>query len=267
MTQLPGANSNSTRDKMEGLAACGFAGDVVCDGDRLLSLLWSEVMTLDAKYHAAIRRRGAAEARGDLVACEQIELKLAMLTQDYDEMISDLQAVRDFSHVGLSLKAQVLSHLMLQAMEEPCEGLLGLILAFSEDVPSTYGKADTATNSGFSSAAQPLSDERRLAAMVVTALEIRQVEMLAHMAEAGDADSASAERIEARFRASGEHLNVQLAMLANSEAHTKADVVALAEVVALLVRNGVGAEGYGFMLPLCRQLCDVVVAQGGDLPS
>ncbi|TPG55966.1 hypothetical protein EAH89_13610 [Roseomonas nepalensis] len=267
MTHLTGTEANALGYKVDGLAACSFTRDFVCEGDRILSLLWSKGMTLDAKYHADIRLRGAAEARGDLAACERIELQLATLTQQYAELIADLRAVRNFSHVGLSLTAQLLSHLMVQAREEPCEALLELIFTFSERVLTTYGKVDDTVESRASSVEQSLSDEQGLAATVIAALKIRQAEIFAHMAEAGDADLASAESIETRFRDSGGHLNRQMAMLADGEVRTRADVVALASVVSFLVQNGVGAEGYGFMLPLCCQLCDVLVAEGGDLPS
>ncbi|RYH14570.1 MAG: hypothetical protein EON57_00310 [Alphaproteobacteria bacterium] len=266
MTHLTG-QLDAIRHKVASLAVRNFTGDVARDNDRLLSLLRSEVLTLDAKYHADIRRRGAADARGDLAACETIELELALLSQDYAALIGDLRGVRDFSHVGLSLKAQVLGHLPAQANEEPCEALLELIHTFSGDVQAIYGEGRPMSGDPSLPSGQPQPGERALAATVVTALEVRRIEMLAHMEEAADADPVAAEGIETRFYASGEHLSARMSMLAVSEASTKADVVALGTVVAILVRNGVGAEGYGFMLPLCRQLCDVVIARGSDLPS
>lgn len=267
MTHLTGTEANALGYKVDSLAACNFTEDFVCEGDRILSLLSSKVMTLDAKYHADIRRRGAAEARGDLASCEKIELQLALLTQHYAELIADLQEVKNISHVGLSLMAQLLSHLMEQAREEPCEGLLELILTFSEYVLAIYGQVSATAEICAYSVEQSLSNEQGLAVTVIAALKRRQVEMFAHMVEASDADPASAESIETRFRDSGDHLNNQMAMLADGEARTRADVVALAGVVSFLVQNGVGAEGYGYMLPLCCQLCDVLVAQGGDLPA
>jgi len=267
MTHRTGTYLDAIRHKVKSLAVCSVTEDLASDGDRLLSLLWSEVMMLDAKYHADIRRRGAADARGDLVACDKIELELASLSQVYAELIEDTRMISPFSYIGLSKKAQVLSHLLVQAKEEPCEALLGLILTFSEDVPATYGEADPITSIRSPAAGGLKPEEQRLATTVVEALESRRTEMLAHMEEAGDADPVAAEDIATRFYDSGKHLSLQMTLLAEGEARTKADVVALAGVVSFLVQNGVGAEGYGFMLPLCRQLCDVVIAQGGNLPS
>ena len=267
MTHLTGTYLDAIRLRVESLGGCSVKVNSASDGDRLLQLLWSEVMTLDAKYHADIRRRGAADARGDLAACDEIEVELASLSRVCVELIEDVQIVSHFSPVGLSLKAQVLSHLLVQAKEELCDALLGLILAFSEDVSATYRESVSTTGSRSPTTERPTSDGQRLATTVVEALESRQAEMLAHMEEAGDADPVTTEAIGTRFHDSGKHLSFQMTLLAGSDARTKADVVALANVVGLLVQNGVGAEGYGFMLPLCRQLCDVVVAQGGNLPS
>jgi hypothetical protein len=223
-------------------------------------------MSLDTTYQAAVRRLGDTEERGDLEAYQRIEQDLAAVAQLYSEAIDELRAVGGITRIGLSLKGEVLTHLLDRFEDEACEEVLDLILAFSEDVSAAYSNIGSAALERLVSSGSQQPDVLELSATIKAALELRQAQVLTDMAIAADADPATAGSIEAEFRESGEHLANRLTDLATCEPRTTADVMALAEVVVLLLRKGVGAEGFAFVLPLSLRLCDIVLAQIGYLP-
>lgn len=243
--------------------AGSFDGHTATESARLISHLGSVVMTLDAAYQRTARGLAAAEERGDVEACEYFEAERATVARLYTRALRDLGEVKATTSTGLVLVGEVLAHLLDRFQHEACDQVLAVLVAFAENVSAALLAVSDPPREGPRRAGQSEPGFLVLATTVREVLKHRQEQTLGYMAAvaAAEADPVAAATIEAEFVENERQLGVQLDLLAGYRPREVPEIIALAEVVAVLVSQGVDAEGFQLVLPLSLTLCDVVIAQ------